>query len=731
MKTIVLLTHSAALHHRLDEALGRHASVVLLPPPVDGSPESFLNLCAPWFSLADAFIVDGASLGESARGAIEAFRAQPTRNGQIIAFRLTGMQRAVFPVPTSWIVVDDSEDVQRLHEQVRHALELNEARQQVAQLQQRVPRPVRPESHPPPESHRYRDALKQLSALLAVQTDPLQLWTECGRWMRDFFGVHRLVIYRRDGLRLDPVFSSGVSREWLQKLPLRVDDGLGATVMREGCILRAGSNWVDDTANRQLEFLGALAVVPIHGDADLHGLIVCGAKLTGAAPGSEELELMHALAQQIARAEQRLTESQRIHEHRLFLHQLVTELPVGLVLVDPQQRILELNARARDCLALHDAPLDTLTLRRLPAPVAGLVLQAQQTRQPIPRRELQLPATRRPVAVQVATLTAPNGGPVWLLLVEDLTAWRQQQELARQAQEQEFFSRVAFRLSHELKNALVSIKIFGQLLPERYNEKDFREQFSNVVVNEVNRVDVLINNLTFFSQPLGLVYEEVALSELVDACLKNLTHEFARKKLAQLVPVGEKPDETSGLPVVTVKRTFTHKCAQIQADRIRLTQALEHVLRNAVQSMPKGGRLTVSTADVTESDWPGGLPGGGAVKIEVTDTGEGIALDLLPRVTEPFVTTRNVGVGLGLTIVKKIIERHQGRLDIDSMLGRGTTVRLMLPVQKPPQATDATLAVRHPQASTDKFSYGDNPAAEHDRLAVALEESRRRQAGAG
>jgi K+-sensing histidine kinase KdpD len=85
------------------------------------------------------------------------------------------------------------------------------------------------------------------------------------------------------------------------------------------------------------------------------------------------------------------------------------------------------------------------------------------------------------------------------------------------------------------------------------------------------------------------------------------------------------------------------------------------------------------------------LPAGGAVRVEWLDTGEGISLENLKRATEPFVTTRNVGVGLGLTIVKKIIERHGGQLTIDSLLGRGTTVVMVLPVKAQPHPDDALL----------------------------------------
>jgi len=179
-----------------------------------------------------------------------------------------------------------------------------------------------------------------------------------------------------------------------------------------------------------------------------------------------------------------------------------------------------------------------------------------------------------------------------------------------------------------------------------------------------------------------LVNEEIVLGDLIDACVKNITQEFSRKQIAHVMAVGEKAPEPAPACVVTVKKNFAHKFARLEGDRIRLMQAFEHVLRNAVQSMPHGGRLMISTVDALPVDLPGEtLPAGGAVRIDWQDTGEGIALENLKRVTEPFVTTRNVGVGLGLTIVKKIVERHGGQLDVDSMLGRGTTISMVVPVK--------------------------------------------------
>jgi len=165
---------------------------------------------------------------------------------------------------------------------------------------------------------------------------------------------------------------------------------------------------------------------------------------------------------------------------------------------------------------------------------------------------------------------------------------------------------------------------------------------------------------------------------------------------------------------VTVKKNLAHKFARLEGDRIRLLQAFEHVLRNAIQSMPQGGRLTISSSDAQGTDFPdGNLPAGGGVRLEWQDTGGGIALEDLKRVTEPFVTTRNVGVGLGLTIVKKIIERHGGRLEIDSLLGRGTTIMMVLPLKAQPHPDDELLRENLKAAATSPPS----GAGERNRIA--------------
>ncbi len=724
MNTIVLLTHSAALQHQLDETFGRHASVVLLTPPTEPTREKFDALFATWSKLADAVVLDAVSLGESARWAVESLQALELPVRVTVVARVTAMQRTVYLLPKHWLVFNEADPVEYLQTTLRTQLELRETQAKLQPPVPVAPRSPRPVGAALPDSVRYREALKSLSAALAQQPGRDGLLKESLRLVRELFGVGRMALFWKADGGYALAGSTGVRQEFATQLQLTPQGGIAGALAREGSILRYPG---DAQTMREFDLLGTDVAVPVFDNDELVGVLTCGGKITGAGLSDDELELIYHLLEQVARAVRQETAAAEAARQRQFLDGVLANLHAGVIIVDGDHRVLQLNRLARELLELGEEPVANLSLRRLPSVVAAVLAEAQQTGQAVHSREVLLPRSRKPVGMSVSRVPAP-GGQVFVALLDDLTETKQRQAEARELEEREFFTRVSYRLSHELKNSLVSIKIFGQLLPERYNEKDFREQFSNVVVNEVNRVDVLVNNLTFFAQPLGLVYEELSLSDLVDACVKNLTQEFARKKLAQLQVTGERAGEPTGLPIVNVKRAFGHKFARLAGDRIRLTQAMEHVMRNAVQSMPQGGRLTITTTDATEADYGGGkLPAGGAVKIEFVDSGEGIALADLPRVTEPFITTRNVGVGLGLTIVKKIIERHCGRLELDSMLGRGTTVRFLMPVVMQPHPEDKLLAQLAKSRSVSEHFSGETEDAEQNRLAQVLDANRRRR----
>ena len=342
----------------------------------------------------------------------------------------------------------------------------------------------------------------------------------------------------------------------VEHLHLNIDSGIGGYLAREAKIL-----WrtqvldslaldYDPEIAREFELLGTEVAVPMFDDDQLLGVLTFSGRITGEPLTSEDLELIHHLMAQLAQAIRNLHLRDRIAGQQRFLSEILAHVQSGVVAVGQDSRILTINRQACALLGLGDDVVAGQHVSRLPARVSDLLFETLQMGQEIRNREVVLPRSNRPLSVSAvrfaATLSGTTGAAgnlVAVAMIEDLTQAKLQQARERELADKEFFTRLAARLSHELKNSLVSIKIFAQLLPERYTEKEFREQFSGVVVNEVNRVDVLVNNLTFFSHPLDLVHEDVVLGEVIESCLNNVGQEFGRKKLVQVLAVGEKPAE--------------------------------------------------------------------------------------------------------------------------------------------------------------------------------------------
>jgi signal transduction histidine kinase len=323
----------------------------------------------------------------------------------------------------------------------------------------------------------------------------------------------------------------------------------------------------------------------------------------------------------------------------------------------------------------------------LPAQVGDALFQTAQSGQPAQHREITLAQSGRVLSVSTSRFAGRDDtGAFTAGVIEDITELKQEHAHARQLEQQEFILQLASRLSHELKNSLVSINTFAQLLPQQYERKEFRDEFFKIVAHEVTRVDLLVENLTFFAHPLILRYEEVDLTQLLQTTLSRLVEECKRQHGSAVVTTTTgQPTITSvtGKPIVLNAR-FSHTAKKIACDPKRLSLAIHNMMYNAIQSMPDGGRLSLVTDDAK--------PNGHAeprVEISVLDTGEGIALENLKLIFEPFFTTRNVGVGLGLTIAQKIVQKHGGHITVESKLSKGTSMIVIVPVKAVPLADDA------------------------------------------
>ncbi|MDD2624825.1 MAG: ATP-binding protein, partial [Candidatus Riflebacteria bacterium] len=214
--------------------------------------------------------------------------------------------------------------------------------------------------------------------------------------------------------------------------------------------------------------------------------------------------------------------------------------------------------------------------------------------------------------------------------------------------------KLAAGVAHEIKNPLASIKTLGQLIKEEFPEGDSRREYAEVIVSEVDRLNSVVVQLLKFARPEESCFRDTVLGEIIAPVFALVNHEAERNK-------------------VELKRCYDEKIS-LFADAEKLKQVMLNLIINAVQAMPEtGGKIEVQAYDDSEK---------GGIIINVKDDAGGIPAEALDRIFEPFFTTRQRGTGLGLAIVKKIIDLHNGTVEVQSEAGVGTSVRLFLPYKK-------------------------------------------------
>ena len=208
---------------------------------------------------------------------------------------------------------------------------------------------------------------------------------------------------------------------------------------------------------------------------------------------------------------------------------------------------------------------------------------------------------------------------------------------------------LAAGLAHEIKNPLASIKTFSDYLETRYADPEFRAKFKKIVGGEVERINLIVQQLLEFAKPVPPKLMPVEVSQLVDEMLEFLNNDLVTRH-------------------IEVQRRYEAN-EQVLADPQQLKQVFLNLFLNSLQAMNGHGRLEVRM----------GVEGA-ELAIMITDSGSGIAPKDLPYVFEPFFTTKSTGTGLGLAVVQSIIKEHGGRIAVESHPGQGTTMKVSLPI---------------------------------------------------
>jgi PAS domain S-box-containing protein len=392
---------------------------------------------------------------------------------------------------------------------------------------------------------------------------------------------------------------------------------------------------LDETLQTRLSSMNWALVSPLLSDGDVLGVVAIGPKLSGDPYYPQDLDLLTTLANQAGigiKNAQLYAEVVLAHE---YIENIVATINSGVVAVDASGRITLFNRAAEQLTGLTAAgarqqPVDILA-ERLREPLQLAVRENRVVTEP----EIALSdgTVIRPVICTASPLHDATGATVGSVVVfSDLTPLRQLELERRRAEKLAYLETLASGLAHEIRNPLVAIKTFAQLIPRRHTEAGFVLEFNRVATREIERMEGLIERLRTLAQPSRRVHVVIDLREPVQEALDVMAVAFAEKGIVCTVRLG-------GVP------------ATILGDGDELKQLMLNLLMNAHDATSPGGALTVELTAAPKQ-----------VTLSVADSGPGIPPEILPRIFDPFVTTKPHGTGLGLAICSGIAAAHGAKL---------------------------------------------------------------------
>jgi PAS domain S-box-containing protein len=406
---------------------------------------------------------------------------------------------------------------------------------------------------------------------------------------------------------------------------------------------------------RALDTFGAEVIVPMHARGRIIGWLFFGHRVTGQRFEYNDLEGLMLLAEHVSTVLENALLYEEVTVQKTLAETLLKSIPPGIVAMDEEANIRWFNPTAEKILGLEAQEALNQPIEAIGGRLAAFLRETLEAKDNLPARQWIDPNTRRSLTVETRRLIDRKTPLGAVAVVHDLTAeenLRQKQDLVDRAA---FWTDLAASMSHEIRNPLVAIKTFAQLLPERFDDPDFRKDFNEIVVQEIDRLDRIITQINNFAHPSELVMKPVDVRSSVKKAIER-----ARARVAK-----------NGVAVDT---TLPNDLPRVLGDEEALTEAFAHLVTNAAEatSVQTKPRITLAAKSIREGDHASG------VVITVQDNGKGISPDLREKIFSPFCTTKARGMGLGLPIVKRTIFDHNGRVDIDSN-PHGTSVSVMLP----------------------------------------------------
>ncbi|WP_025692997.1 ATP-binding protein [Paenibacillus zanthoxyli] len=359
------------------------------------------------------------------------------------------------------------------------------------------------------------------------------------------------------------------------------------------------------------------------------------------------------LALHTSRLRQTVEENRKVKEH---LESVINGTSDAIHTADMSGTVISVNRAFEELYGWKEREVVGSTIRLVP----DSVLKEEETRlqwlikgaQLAPTETLRLKRDGSVIEVSVSTsvIRDEEGKPVSFVHVSrDMTERNRMEELLRQSEKLTTVGQLAAGVAHEIRNPLTTLRGFLQLQREKNMLVPLHV---DLMLSELERINLIVSEFLILAKPQAVRFQQKDVRHVLHDVISLL-------------------DSQAHLHNIEVKDRFEVSPAMVHCEENQLKQVFINIIKNGIESMSSGGTITLEQNRVGDS-----------IVIVITDEGEGIPEHILPKLGQPFFSNKETGTGLGLMISQRIIQAHKGMMEIESQVGQGTSVTIVLPAAK-------------------------------------------------
>ncbi len=465
--------------------------------------------------------------------------------------------------------------------------------------------------------------------------------------VKELIPVGKLSVLLKDKDREEYYIAAqhGLNPDLNKKLRLSCSDGIIAWLSEEGQILQRFKlpNHIstEQKAEIQLEMklLHAFVCVPLIAYGKVNGVLCLGSKVAGTPFDHQELELLYAVCGNIASALEDINLHELLLNQKIYIESILQRMNSGVIAIDRFEKITTFNQRAGEILSREPLAVINKDLRLLVSPLGDILYETMIKGTEYNKKQLELAGDGLPLEVSTYRMVNQFDDILGsVMIIDDITARKKAEAEKNKAEQINVLNRFVSQLTHEIKNPMVAIQTFAQLLPEKYQDSDFRNIFSKTVKQEIKRLNGLIDQLIAFSTPLHYSFEIADIKDVLEYAFELLEEQGV--KMADLI-----------------QKNYCQESLRTKVDKLSLARAFSYLINFLCESAQKNGKEIIIVTALSEPKTESAL-----IQIMITDNCTKIEFEDPEMIFNPLEICPESPISIGLPVSRKIIEDHGGRL---------------------------------------------------------------------